>query len=408
MDPEALVQCPYDKSHQVRVSRLPYHLVKCQRNNPRVARTLATCPFNARHRVPQAELRSHVISCPDKRQPDLPHEMGAPLNNGLKQPEVPTAWQGPPCQEDWEAELEDLEDPPPFILHVRTNDLLLPCDSSAPAAPTSHSGSKGATGHPAHPLAPPAPPSRRPQPPLNSGSDVNSDEEDDRDRTGSRCLRVRGDPTEPPPRREMRRPTDLGRSMRRIGISLQRILPGLKSPSPRGARSSAAVPASPPTFFPPRAALPVAACPCLQVESHPNPFLLQQFHVCFEPCQQRPCNTCREFFLGGWIRPAHWDSSLPLRFGSRYRLGDGSCPGAGISTGGRAPQGERDSLRQENRWKNNNCPETAGPGEGLSSGRPPRRRTSTKIVVSGLKSHPVIDSGLSQPRFGVVYSISGR
>ncbi|GAB0201406.1 gametocyte-specific factor 1 [Grus japonensis] len=185
MDPEALVQCPYDKSHQVRVSRLPYHLVKCQRNNPRVARTLATCPFNARHRVPQAELRSHVISCPDKRQPDLPHEMGAPLNNGLKQPEVPTAWQGPPCQEDWEAELEDLEDPPPFILHVRTNDLLLPCDSSAPAAPTSHSGSKGAAGHPAHPLAPPAPPSRRPQPPLNSGSDVNSDEEDDRDRTGS-------------------------------------------------------------------------------------------------------------------------------------------------------------------------------------------------------------------------------
>ncbi|KAK4807381.1 hypothetical protein QYF61_027424 [Mycteria americana] len=151
MDPEALVQCPYDKSHQVRVSRLPYHLVKCQRNNPRVARTLATCPFNARHRVPQAKLRSHVASCPDKRQPDLPHEMDAPFGDGMKQPEVPAAWQGPPCQEDWEAgaklpllavspqgwhvpisspfaELEGLEDPPPFVLNVRTNDLLLPCD----------------------------------------------------------------------------------------------------------------------------------------------------------------------------------------------------------------------------------------------------------------------------------------
>ncbi|KAM6189157.1 gametocyte-specific factor 1 [Sarcoramphus papa] len=129
MDPEALVQCPYDKSHQIRVSRLPYHLVKCQRNNPQVARTLATCPFNARHRVPQAKLQSHVASCPNKRQPDLPHEMDVPLGTRMRQPEVPTAWQVPPCQEDWEAELEGLEDPPPFILNAKTNDLLLPCDS---------------------------------------------------------------------------------------------------------------------------------------------------------------------------------------------------------------------------------------------------------------------------------------
>ncbi|XP_059688828.1 gametocyte-specific factor 1 [Gavia stellata] len=149
MDPEALVQCPYDKSHQVRVSRLPYHLVKCQRNNPQVARTLATCPFNARHRVPQAKLRSHIASCPDKRQPDLPHETDTSHGNRMKRPEVPTAWQCPPCQEDWEAELEDLEDPPPFILNIRTNDLLLPCDSSAPTAPTSRSQGGGASGHPA-------------------------------------------------------------------------------------------------------------------------------------------------------------------------------------------------------------------------------------------------------------------
>ncbi|XP_075581008.1 LOW QUALITY PROTEIN: gametocyte-specific factor 1 [Pelecanus crispus] len=150
MEPEALVQCPYDKSHQVRVSRLPYHLVKCQQNNPQVARTLATCPFNARHRVPQGKLRSHVASCPDKRQLDVPPRYGMDmfLGNRMKQPEVPTAWQGPPCQEDWEAELEELEDPPPFILNVRTNDLLLPCDSSAPAAPTSQSRGGGAAGHP--------------------------------------------------------------------------------------------------------------------------------------------------------------------------------------------------------------------------------------------------------------------
>ncbi|XP_041324167.1 gametocyte-specific factor 1 isoform X2 [Pyrgilauda ruficollis] len=72
MEPDALVQCPYDRSHQVRVSRLPYHLVRCQQNNPQVSRTLATCPFNARHRVPRALLRGHVTSCPDKLPLELP------------------------------------------------------------------------------------------------------------------------------------------------------------------------------------------------------------------------------------------------------------------------------------------------------------------------------------------------
>uniref|UniRef100_A0A8C9G491 CHHC U11-48K-type domain-containing protein n=1 Tax=Pavo cristatus TaxID=9049 RepID=A0A8C9G491_PAVCR len=67
MDPEALVQCPYDKAHQIRVSRLPYHLVKCQRNNPQVARSLEICPFNARHRMPRAELQRHIACCPDQR-----------------------------------------------------------------------------------------------------------------------------------------------------------------------------------------------------------------------------------------------------------------------------------------------------------------------------------------------------
>ncbi|XP_027636384.1 gametocyte-specific factor 1 [Falco peregrinus] len=149
MEPQALVQCPYDRSHQVRVSRLPYHLVKCQRNNPQVARKLATCPFNASHRVPHGKLQRHIASCPDQRQPDLPHGMETHLSYRMKQPEVLAAWQDPLSQEDWEAELEDLEDPSPFILNVRTNDLCLPCDSSAPAAPTSQNRDRGAAGVPA-------------------------------------------------------------------------------------------------------------------------------------------------------------------------------------------------------------------------------------------------------------------
>ncbi|XP_059347129.1 gametocyte-specific factor 1 [Ammospiza nelsoni] len=143
MDPDAVVQCPYDRSHQVRESRLPYHLVRCQQNNPQVSRTLATCPFNARHRVPRALLRAHVASCPDK----LPLELPPGVSPGVSQlcpltavPCVPAdpeedmaktahTWQPPPCQEDWDAELSELEleEPPPFILQVTKGDLPVPC-----------------------------------------------------------------------------------------------------------------------------------------------------------------------------------------------------------------------------------------------------------------------------------------
>ncbi|NXF28258.1 GTSF1 factor, partial [Rhodinocichla rosea] len=122
MEPDALVQCPYDRSHQVRVSRLPYHLVRCQQNNPQVSRTLATCPFNARHRVPRALLRAHVASCPDK----LPLELPPDPEDMAK---AAHTWQPPPCQEDWDAELSELEleEPPPFILQVTKGDLPVPC-----------------------------------------------------------------------------------------------------------------------------------------------------------------------------------------------------------------------------------------------------------------------------------------
>lgn len=35
-DPERLVQCPYDKHHQIRACRFPYHLVKCRKVRCRV------------------------------------------------------------------------------------------------------------------------------------------------------------------------------------------------------------------------------------------------------------------------------------------------------------------------------------------------------------------------------------
>ncbi|TKC52660.1 hypothetical protein EI555_004517 [Monodon monoceros] len=66
LDPEKLLQCPYDKNHQIRACRFPYHLIKCRKNHPDIANKLATCPFNARHQVPRAEISHHISSCDDK------------------------------------------------------------------------------------------------------------------------------------------------------------------------------------------------------------------------------------------------------------------------------------------------------------------------------------------------------
>ncbi|NXY89861.1 GTSF1 factor, partial [Alcedo cyanopectus] len=66
-DPERLLQCPYNKHHHIRACRFPYHLVKCKRSYPQLAKKLATCPFNAKHLVLQAELSDHIMKCNNKQ-----------------------------------------------------------------------------------------------------------------------------------------------------------------------------------------------------------------------------------------------------------------------------------------------------------------------------------------------------
>lgn len=101
-DPNRIVQCPYDKNHQIRASRFPFHVLKCRKvgkrssfvsciyincentaalvlvlwelhlsklfqNHPKLAGELKTCPFNARHLIPKHELSHHITNCEDKR-----------------------------------------------------------------------------------------------------------------------------------------------------------------------------------------------------------------------------------------------------------------------------------------------------------------------------------------------------
>ncbi|XP_003126253.1 gametocyte-specific factor 1 [Phacochoerus africanus] len=103
LDPEKLIQCPYDKNHQIRACRFPYHLIKCRKNHPDVANKLATCPFNARHQVPRAEISHHISSCDDKSC--IEQDVVNQTRNLGQETLAESTWQCPPCDEDWDKDL---------------------------------------------------------------------------------------------------------------------------------------------------------------------------------------------------------------------------------------------------------------------------------------------------------------
>ncbi|XP_069509315.1 uncharacterized protein [Ambystoma mexicanum] len=114
MDSSELLQCPYDKNHQIRPSRFPYHLVKCRENNMKAAKDLATCPYNARHRVPKQELQMHISNCLDKCLTE--NFQAIHLNTATPQPVSQSNWQTPPCQENWEDDEDCSLSTCPFVL----------------------------------------------------------------------------------------------------------------------------------------------------------------------------------------------------------------------------------------------------------------------------------------------------
>ncbi|XP_051630910.1 protein D7-like [Manacus candei] len=124
MEPEALVQCPYDRNHRVRVSRLPYHLVRTTLRRPalwpRVPSTRDTGSRGATCGTTSAPAPTGACWTP----PQAPRTRPGALWGHPRSP--PEAWQPPPCREYWDAELDALEEPPPFILKVTRLDLPVP------------------------------------------------------------------------------------------------------------------------------------------------------------------------------------------------------------------------------------------------------------------------------------------
>ncbi|XP_076283435.1 uncharacterized protein LOC143210437 [Lasioglossum baleicum] len=62
---DTMVLCPYDETHQVRRSKLPYHLTRCKLNNNRSKNdSKVCCPFNAFHIIDKEHFESHIDECP--------------------------------------------------------------------------------------------------------------------------------------------------------------------------------------------------------------------------------------------------------------------------------------------------------------------------------------------------------
>ncbi|XP_070825466.1 gametocyte-specific factor 1 [Chaetodon trifascialis] len=115
-EPDKLLQCPFDKNHQIRSCRFPYHLIKCRKNHPKLARELKTCPFNARHLVPGHELTRHTETCEDRVCVNSDSGEGT---NGHCNWQVPVStWVNKNMTEDWDKEADDCA--APFVWGVST------------------------------------------------------------------------------------------------------------------------------------------------------------------------------------------------------------------------------------------------------------------------------------------------
>lgn len=104
VDPDKLLQCPFDKNHQIRACRFPYHLLKCRKNHPKLASELKTCPYNARHLVPKHELNHHTENCEDRISVDSKNDA---IADGDSKWQVPVStWVNPNITEDWDDEAD--------------------------------------------------------------------------------------------------------------------------------------------------------------------------------------------------------------------------------------------------------------------------------------------------------------
>jgi len=126
MDRENLVTCPYNKFHQIRNSRIRYHLIKCAKNHRHVQ--LWVCPYNATHHIPEEQSSRHLVECPDRRIVDVQkyHEPFPARHGYLANPPFygsSRKFEPIPTEEDEQEIASQTEQNPPISTTKRHEDL---------------------------------------------------------------------------------------------------------------------------------------------------------------------------------------------------------------------------------------------------------------------------------------------
>ncbi|XP_048265829.1 uncharacterized protein LOC126918058 [Bombus affinis] len=102
LDP--IVVCPYDKSHSVAKSRLPKHIIKCEKQYPEHYKLM--CPYNASHRLSKKEFEEHITTCPTRNilESEIYSEIRKHGATNFVPPDLSSTID---CKENWDIDINN-------------------------------------------------------------------------------------------------------------------------------------------------------------------------------------------------------------------------------------------------------------------------------------------------------------
>ncbi|XP_052861670.1 gametocyte-specific factor 1 homolog [Anopheles cruzii] len=104
-----VLECPFNRAHQIPEERMQRHLIKCKKQYPKVK--MLQCPLNSTHLMPTEEYMTHIQLCRDRSLVETFRNVVKPATNsgqlvqGVVQPTKPDAPSSAPLcpdEESWD------------------------------------------------------------------------------------------------------------------------------------------------------------------------------------------------------------------------------------------------------------------------------------------------------------------